>query len=413
MHWPAGRIDIQLVHPGLRHARRRPLRRTAHHQVGRYLHRHAAQHRIRRGIGIDVEAIDRKDLHLGVAEGLGDRRIDHGLAARQIQLLRRRADDQRHLDLLSGGENGFRRPWQDAAVDHGLEPDEAGVGDRHRQSVGRGLKLARRYGAQVGKRAGARRVARRILSGQFDAHGFVLLEAARRQAELRRPAFLDGAREQAGGQGRRQQKTDVLGAGAVAHHRDIARIAAERGDVGAHPLKRLDLVHQGVIARCAVAFGGQGRMRQEAEYAEAILDRDDDHALRREARHDRPGRAAGAIGAAMDEDDNRPVRCRGERRRAHFEIQTILATGPGQIGIPAVGDLGAGRRAGPGWTHVRPGFGILRRRPAQVTDRRTGEGDAAKGEGTVGKRLAGNLTASDRYGLRARHKRGRKHQECQ
>ncbi len=164
------------------------------------------------------------------------RRIDGGVPARQAKLLRRGADDQRHIVLLAGREHLLRRQRQDMAVDHRLQPDEAGIGDRHRQSVGGGLKVVRRRGAQIGQGAGGRRIAWGIFPGQFDAHRLVLRQAARRQAELRRAAFLDGPGEQPPAQGRCQQEADVLGASAMADHRDIGGIAAERGDIGAHPL---------------------------------------------------------------------------------------------------------------------------------------------------------------------------------
>ncbi len=196
VHRPARRIDIELVHPGLRHARRRPLRRAAHHQVGRHLHRHRPQHRVGPGVRIDVQPVKGQHTQLVATESLGKRGIKRRLTTRQIQFLRRGPDDQRHLGLQPLGEHLFRCFRQDAAVDHRLQPDEAGIRDRHRQLVGGRLKIGGIGGTQIGQGRGGARGMGRIGLGQVDAHGFVLLQAARRQAELRRPAFLDGAGEQ-------------------------------------------------------------------------------------------------------------------------------------------------------------------------------------------------------------------------
>ena len=62
--------------------------------------------------------------------------------------------------------------------------------------------------------------------------------------------------------------------GRFAGHRDLAGIAAEVGDVVAHPAQRRLLVGQPVIAH--LARRTQCRMRQEAERAETVVERDDD-----------------------------------------------------------------------------------------------------------------------------------------
>ena len=62
--------------------------------------------------------------------------------------------------------------------------------------------------------------------------------------------------------------------------RHLARIATERRDVPLDPLQRELLVQNPVVARdLAGRFGGECRMRHEAQGAEAIVDGDDDDAL--------------------------------------------------------------------------------------------------------------------------------------
>jgi hypothetical protein len=67
-------------------------------------------------------------------------------------------------------------------------------------------------------------------------------------ADHRRAAFGDRLGDQAPGQGRGDQQGSVLGARRLAEHRYVLRVAAEPGDVVAHPLERRDLVEQAVFA---------------------------------------------------------------------------------------------------------------------------------------------------------------------
>ena len=68
-------------------------------------------------------------------------------------------------------------------------------------------------------------------------------------------------------------------AGGLAVDRDVARVAAKRRDVVAHPFERSDLVEQSVVAGApANGFLAQFGMRQETEQPESIVWRDDDHA---------------------------------------------------------------------------------------------------------------------------------------
>src|SRR5205809_4609135 len=78
---------------------------------------------------------------------------------------------------------------------------------------------------------------------------------------------------------------DAQPAGGLAEDRHVLRITAELGDVAVHPAKRGLLVHEPVVARGVITgFGGQRWMGEKSEYPEAIVDRDDDHALLDEPR---------------------------------------------------------------------------------------------------------------------------------
>ncbi len=144
------------------------------------------------------------------------------------------------------------------------------------------------------------------------------------------------------------------------------------GDVGLDPLQRGLLVHQAVVARCAAALAGERRMRQEAEGAEAIVDRHDHHALSDE----RPGvvviALAGEQRAAVDPHHDR-VRA-DDFRRVDVEVETVFR---------AAGDaerarrLGAMRRERARIARHIPGGRRLRRLPAQRSHRRRCVGDAA------------------------------------
>ena len=58
----------------------------------------------------------------------------------------------------------------------------------------------------------------------------------------------------------------------------IFRIAAKTCEVRLDPFEGGDLIHQGVIARCAVAgLGGELRMRQGPQAEKAVVDRDNDN----------------------------------------------------------------------------------------------------------------------------------------
>src|SRR5262249_58083465 len=96
-------------------------------------------------------------------------------------------------------------------------------------------------------------------------------------------ALADRLVKEAGRERRRHQRADRERSRRLAEDRDVARIAAEGRDVVAHPAQRRDLIEQAVVARGAVSrLARQLGMREEAEDAEPVVERDDDDAFARQ-----------------------------------------------------------------------------------------------------------------------------------
>lgn len=74
------------------------------------------------------------------------------------------------------------------------------------------------------------------------------------------------------------QLGDRLGAGAFTEDRHILRVAAKGRDIVANPCQGSSLVQQSVIARRAGLFR-QRRVSEVAKRAEAVIDRDQNHAF--------------------------------------------------------------------------------------------------------------------------------------
>ena len=109
------------------------------------------------------------------------------------------------------------------------------------------------------------------------------------------PALDDQTREQSGRRPRREQMDPEPAAGRQPEHRHLRGVAAERGDVLAHPLQRGDGIVQPEVRDVAT---DRARV-EESERAEAVV-RGDDHdvllrrepgavvaALRRRSEHER------------------------------------------------------------------------------------------------------------------------------
>jgi hypothetical protein len=148
------------------------------------------------------------------------------------------------------------------------------------------------------------------------------------------------------------------------------RVAAEVRDVALHPAQRGLLVLQAVVTRLAVR-AGQGRVGQEAERAEPVVDRDHGHAVC----HQSGGVVVIALAAhqraAVDPDHDRVAPAAGGRE--DVQVQAVLRHA-GLAERP--GHLRAVRRELRRSAHARPARGRLRRLPPQRADRGCGVRDA-------------------------------------
>ena len=142
------------------------------------------------------------------------------------------------------------------------------------------------------------------------------------------------------------------------------------------------------VVRLGFAAGlglrGQGRMGQEAEYPQPVLDADhDDIAPRQAGAAACDGRLAEPAVAAHEAAAVNP-----HHDRQRFAIRAIGGCPDVQVqAVFALRELGAGLRADGGvvggYERLGPGVGRLGRTPAQLAVRRLGEWDAQEG-GDVG-----------------------------
>jgi hypothetical protein len=231
-----------------------------------------------------------------------------------------------------------------------------------------------------------------------EAHALRLRRVAprRRQADA---ALDDRAIEQPSRERRRDELSDAHPARRLAEDRDAPRIAAELRDVAPHPAQRRDLIEQPVVAgRALWRFRGERGVREEAERAEPVVERDDDGALLRQPAAVVPLLApeAGEESAAVDPHHHRPQVVAAERRRPHVEVEAVLRyAGRKRIDVAEGTRLHAVLAEAIGGTHGAPPRGGLRRSPPQVPHRRRGVGDAAEGEDAARVDGAAQLAFSD------------------
>ena len=198
----------------------------------------------------------------------------------------------------------------------------------------------------------------------------------------------DGAVEESLGLGCSEQHADAHSAGRLAEDRDVVGVAAEAGDVVAHPAQRGDLVAHAVVAAVGVIAVGEGLVVEVAQRAEAVVDRDQhDVAAAGEVLAVVDRRRAGAAGeaAAVDPDHHRARRV-VEAGRPDVEREAVFVDGL----LPGAEQFDAGHEclhcAGAefvGLAHAVPRFGVARRAPAQLAQRRRGVGDAAEDDDVV------------------------------
>ncbi|MNS74777.1 hypothetical protein D3C72_1082610 [compost metagenome] len=178
----------------------------------------------------------------------------------------------------------------------------------------------------------------------------------------------------------------------------------------AHPFQRCDLIQQGLVAQGLVGggFRRQGRVGEEAELAQAIVDADQHHPVAGEGRAVIEGQGARphAVRSAVqpDHDRRRSGRLGGRpdiQRQAVFAGRFRRAADGDDVGHIGGAGLRGGRTERRRFAHAVPGRKRQRRLPAQVADRGGGVGHAAK---HVRRSFA---TPAQVAGRRVRDRRGR------
>lgn len=285
------------------------------------------------------------------------------------------ADEQRQRGLGAVRERGA-----DAARQHDVTGDRHGRERRH-LDVGadrmRHVLLLERGGRH---RHQLRQ--RRVLAEAEAAVGDVEAERHRLAARVlgqRVRALRDAPVEQPAGERRREQREHAHRPRRLAGDRDVAGVAAERRDVALDPVQRRDLVEQAEVDRAAGVLALERRVREEAEVAEAIVDRDHHEALARERRavvHRRRA-VADAEAAAVDPHQDRRVRP-GTGRGPDVEVEAVLAGVADRLRAVERREhrLRARRPGAVGGAHAGPRRRRLRRPPAQGIDRRRRIGHA-------------------------------------
>ena len=222
----------------------------------------------------------------------------------------------------------------DAAASTRVHRQELAVDDR-REAQHTGRRLVRPLVEQGAR--GDELVGRRLEQG-VDG---VLLLRAEQPDQLRGPAGRALARvrrggrralgdrpvEQAAGGGYRHQRRHRDAARRLAEDRHVAGVAAERGDVVAHPLQRRDLVAEAEVGVERPLGRGVAGDVGEPERAEPVVERDVDDvagAGERVPGVPRHGRRPHAERAAVDPHHHRPRRA-GRRRRDHVDRQAVFA----------------------------------------------------------------------------------------
>ena len=85
------------------------------------------------------------------------------------------------------------------------------------------------------------------------------------------PALHNGFMEQSSRKRRSHQRQHAARTGRLAKYGDVLRIAAERGNVIAHPFQGLDLIEQRKVMHHAFFFPLKRRMGKKAEVSETVI----------------------------------------------------------------------------------------------------------------------------------------------
>jgi hypothetical protein len=188
------------------------------------------------------------------------------------------------------------------AVEQRIGARAGGARGRH----DRAQELVERHVRELGRIADAELLQHRV--------GQRIGALARREAHRR--ARLDHRAVEEALRGRHdQERADLSAAARLAEDRDVAGIAAKRGDVVAHPTERRDHVERAGIARPREAFAADVFQMQIAADVEPVVDADHDDIA-----------ALGEVGAVGDRAVARAI---GERAAMQPHHDRPLAAAPG------------------------------------------------------------------------------------
>src|SRR5690606_8839285 len=162
---------------------------------------------------------------------------------------------------------------------------------------------------------------------------------------------------------------------------DVLRIAAERGDVIAHPFQGLDLIEQRKVMHHALFFPLQRRMGKKAEVSETVIDRYHHRAALRQRPaviRRQPASAEGKSSAVQP--DHYRKRIGASHWRPDVKVQAVFrelaGIAPAQL-LTAFAALPAGGGERRRRTHAIPARGGTRGAPAPRANRGCRIGNAA------------------------------------
>ena len=176
---------------------------------------------------------------------------------------------------------------------------------------------------------------------------------------------------------------------ALSEDGDVGRISAESPDVVFYPLEGSDLVHETIVTALAL-FGGQFRVGQESEDAQAVVDGDEDDAAGGPFVPVHGNLVAISVleGASVDPEGHGKARLltQGTGRGPDIQGKAVLVHVGRALPVEFVSIEGAGRIAGlPGdgtegitGDNPLPGLDGLRFGPSQIAHRRLCIADAAE-----------------------------------
>ncbi len=264
---------------------------------------------------------------------------------------------------------------QDVPVDHGREGDGAG----------NGVRGALPHDGRCSHEKGGRRAEEELRGRSRGVAGHLAQDRdvvrtplARERARvhgLRRRALRDRAGEEALRRGNREKGGHRIAARGLAEDRDVVRVAAEPGDVLAHPGERCDLVAEAEVGLERALRRGELGEVEIAEGAEPVVEvHEDDLALAHQGLAEvrdlarRPRR----VRAAVDEDHHGPSGA-GLARGDHVQGEAVLRHRDSR----ETGDLMGDGTEGRGIPNAVPGLHRLRRPQTQVAGGRRRIGNRA------------------------------------